>query len=204
MFSAPSGIPLPPMIARMLNCGQGISSEMGRTGSLGGSDGAQPAATALDQQPATADAPQPVTAATEPADPSSTNGSFEDKSGGASSGVPSDWNGPALKPTGRPGALPKRNSDLDLVAAGAGRESIDSTASVPQLCEERPSWRRRSSLSAWPARAEPGSWLLPRTRDKSQRHSEQRDRSPVSSCSCGVARRRPRPKSPTMRRPTPS
>ena len=80
MFSAPSGIPLPPMIARMLNGSQGAVT----TTSVAGPDGAS--AAAPDGAPPAASAAQPATAATEPANASSANGSAGENAGGARRG----------------------------------------------------------------------------------------------------------------------
>ena len=112
MFSAPSGIPLPPMIARMLNGSQGAVT----TTSVAGSDGAQPTAAPDGAQPA-ASQPQPATAATEPADASSANGSAEETTGGARR---CKLELPALEP-------------LRALADGAGAGTlIESAASVQQ------------------------------------------------------------------------
>ena len=80
MFSAPSGIPLPPMIARMLNGGQGAVT----TTSVAGPDGAS--AAAPDGAPPAASAAQPATAATESANAASANGSAGENAGGARRG----------------------------------------------------------------------------------------------------------------------
>ena len=80
MFSAPSGIPLPPMIARMLNGSQGAVT----TTSVAGPDGAS--AAAPDGAPPAASAAQPATAATESANAASANGSAGENAGGARRG----------------------------------------------------------------------------------------------------------------------
>lgn len=121
MFSAPSGVPLPPMIARMLSGGKGLSTDAAPGSSLaaGAADGAAPTA-AGEQHPAAASSSQPATPATEGVDSPSNNSSFEDRSGANGLAHSSLGAEGANGLVGNAGQKPTAAPGMDLAALGGG------------------------------------------------------------------------------------